>query len=58
MRAVDCPCGEHLEARNDSELVQAATSHASDAHGDEYSEADIRLLVNTTAYDMGADRAS
>ena len=58
MRAVECPCGEHLEARNDAELIQTATGHASEAHGDQYSEADIKLLVNTSAYDLGVDQAS
>lgn len=53
MRAVDCPCGEHLEARNDMELVESARSHASSAHGDQYSDTDIRILVNTAAYDSG-----
>lgn len=54
MRAVDCPCGEHLEARNDSELIQAAKSHASSTHGDQYSDSDIRILVDTSAYDTGS----
>ncbi len=54
MRAVDCPCGEHLEARNDSQLVEEAKRHASDQHGDQYSDADIRVLVDTAAYDTGS----
>lgn len=54
MRAVDCPCGEHLEARNDSELTEAAKRHASSEHGDQYSDADIRVLVDTAAYDTGS----
>lgn len=51
MRAVECPCGEYLEARNDTELLQAAKAHASEAHGDEYRESDLRRLVDTSAYD-------
>lgn len=54
MRAVDCPCGEHLEARNDSQLVEEAKRHASREHGDQYSDADIRVLVDTAAYDTGS----
>lgn len=57
MRAVDCPCGEYLEARNDGELLEEAKRHASAEHGDTYSEADLRVLVNTAAYDVGSDAA-
>ena len=53
MRAVECPCGEYLEARNDTELLQAAKQHAGDAHEGRYSEADLRILVDTKAYDAG-----
>jgi hypothetical protein len=45
MRAVGCPCGEHLEARNDGELIKAAKEHADEDHPNEYSEGDLRLLV-------------
>ena len=38
MRAVECPCGEHLEARNDSELVERAKQHAGETHEGRYSE--------------------
>lgn len=55
MRAVECPCGEYLEARNDRELLEAAKRHAGDEHGDQYSEADLRVLVDTSAYDVGGD---
>lgn len=51
MRAVDCPCGEHLQARNDTELMQAVKQHNGDDHEEKYSEADLIVLVNTTAYD-------
>lgn len=55
MRAVECPCGEHLEARNDHNLLEAAKAHASEAHEgeDQYSETDLRILVDTKAYDTG-----
>ena len=55
MRAVECPCGEHLEARNDSALVQAAKDHANEAHQGEYSDADLRILVDTAAYDAAGE---
>jgi hypothetical protein len=51
MRAVDCPCGEHFEGTNDTQLVAELKRHSSDDHDDEYSEADLRLMVNTSAYD-------
>lgn len=54
MRAVDCPCGEHLEARNDSALIEAAKEHNARDHDEQYSETDLRTLVNTSAYDVGA----
>jgi hypothetical protein len=56
MRAVDCPCGEHLEARNDAELTDAAREHASREHEGRYSDADLRVLVDTTAYDVAGQR--
>ena len=55
MRAVECPCGEVLEARNDHDLLEAAKRHAGEAHVGEgqYSETDLRILVDTKAYDTG-----
>lgn len=52
MRAVDCPCGEHLEARSDAELTDAARRHATSEHEGRYSDADLRVLVDTAAYDV------
>ena len=55
MRAVDCPCGEHFEATNDSQLIDQMKQHASEDHEEgEYSEADLKLLVNRSAYDAVA----
>ena len=51
MRAVECPCGEYLEARNDAELLESAVQHAAEDHEGRYSEAELRTLVNTSAYD-------
>ncbi len=55
MRAVDCPCGEHLEGRNDTDLLEKARAHAAEDHpdDDQYSEVRLRTLVNTAAYDAG-----
>jgi hypothetical protein len=54
MRAVECPCGEHIEGSNDGQILEAMKQHATDEHEGEYSEADLRLLVNTAAYDAAA----
>jgi hypothetical protein len=54
MRAVDCPCGEHFEAHNDTSMLEELKKHADEDHSGEYSEADLRLMVNTTAYDAAA----
>jgi hypothetical protein len=55
VRAVDCPCGEHLEGRNDTDLLEQARTHAATDHPDDerYSEVRLRTLVNTAAYDAG-----
>ena len=57
MRAVDCPCGEHLESRNDLELMEAVKRHANDEHVGQYSDADLRVLVYTTAYDSAGENS-
>ena len=54
MRAVDCPCGEHFEATNDSMMLDQLKEHADEDHSGEYSEADLRLMVNTSGYDASA----
>jgi hypothetical protein len=51
MRAVECPCGEHLEANSDESLFEAARRHADEAHPDRYEDWEIRTLVTTSAYD-------
>jgi hypothetical protein len=54
MRAVECPCGEHLEGNNDETLFQEARKHADEDHPDEYEDWQLRQLVATTAYDSAA----
>ena len=54
MRAVECPCGEHFEAQTDEKILESVKRHADEDHAGEYSEADLRLLVNTSAYDVAA----
>ena len=54
MRAVDCPCGEHLQESNDTQLLESLKQHADEDHEGKYSETDLRVLVTTTAYDAAA----
>lgn len=54
MRAVECPCGEHLEGQNDTKLLEKVKQHANEEHEGKYSEVDLRLLVDTSAYDAAA----
>jgi len=54
MRAVDCPCGEHVEADSDARLIEAIKGHTDEVHPDRYEDADLRILVSTTAYDAAA----
>jgi predicted small metal-binding protein len=53
MRAVDCPCGEHFEGSNDEDLLKQTRDHADQEHPGKYEDADLRLLINTSAYDAG-----
>ena len=54
MRAVDCPCGEHMEADTDAALVEELTEHANDEHEGRYQESELRVLVSTAAYNAAA----
>jgi predicted small metal-binding protein len=49
-RAVDCTCGEHFEARSDSELLDAFRRHADEEHS-EWTEADVKAHLVRFAYD-------
>ena len=51
MRAVDCTCGEHFEGSTDAALFDELKKHADEDHEDDLTEADLRLMVNTSAYD-------
>lgn len=51
MRAVECTCGEHLEARNDTALLETYRAHAQAEHP-EWSEADIKAHLVRDTYDV------
>lgn len=59
MRAVDCPCGEHLQAEGDNALFDLAKQHASERHAEDpaFSEFDLLAMIERVGYDMPAQSA-
>jgi predicted small metal-binding protein len=52
MRAINCPCGHHIEAGDDEELFRLAREHVDRDHPEmERSDAQIRERVAADAYD-------
>jgi predicted small metal-binding protein len=53
MRAIECPCGHHLEGADDEELVRLAREHV-EAHHPEMDRSDeqLRARVAADAYDV------
>jgi predicted small metal-binding protein len=52
MRAIDCPCGHHLEGADDDELFTEAREHVDRDHPEmQRSDEDIRARVTADAYD-------
>jgi predicted small metal-binding protein len=53
MRALECPCGHHLEAADDEELLRLAREHVDREHPEmERSDEQIRARVTADAYDV------
>jgi predicted small metal-binding protein len=53
MRAVDCPCGHHLEATDDEELFRLARDHIERDHPEmDRSDEQIRQRIDADAYDL------
>jgi hypothetical protein len=53
MRALDCACGEHLEAADDEAMAQAVRGHVEQAHPDmQLNDEQIREQVSQQAYDV------
>jgi predicted small metal-binding protein len=54
MRALNCDCGEHLEAANDEALARKVQDHMNDAHPDEQqlSQEEASKFVSDNAYTM------
>ena len=52
MRALDCDCGQHLEAANDEELFERAREHVDRDHPEmQLSDEQVRGIVAEGAYD-------
>jgi predicted small metal-binding protein len=52
MRALDCDCGQHLEAANDEELFELAREHVDRDHPEmQLSDEQVRGIVADGAYD-------
>jgi predicted small metal-binding protein len=52
MRAIDCPCGHHLEGADDEELFRFAREHIDNDHPEmERSDDQVRERITADAYD-------
>ena len=52
MRAIDCPCGHHLEGADDDELFRLAREHVDRDHPEmRRDDAQIRERIANDAYD-------
>jgi len=53
MRAIECPCGHHLEGTDDEELFRLAREHIERDHPEMgRSDEQIRLRIAADAYDL------
>jgi MFS family permease len=53
MRAIDCPCGHHLEGADDEELFRLAREHVDRDHPEmQRSDAELRQRIAADAYDL------
>jgi predicted small metal-binding protein len=51
MRALDCNCGQHLEAATDEELFRAVRAHIDQAHPElQLTDQEIRDLMVVKGY--------
>ena len=53
MRAIECPCGHHLEGADDEELVSLARAHVDRDHPEmQRTDEELRERVAADAYDV------
>lgn len=58
MRAIECPCGHHLEAGDDEQLYQLCREHVDRDHPDmQRTDAQIHERVAADAYDVAPTTA-
>jgi rhodanese-related sulfurtransferase len=56
MRAIECPCGHHLEGADDEQLIQLARQHVEEHHPEmERSDEQLRARIAADAYDVVAE---
>lgn len=52
MRALDCACGQHLEAADDEQLFAQARAHVDQEHPEMgLDDGQVRAIVQSGAYD-------
>ena len=57
MRAIECPCGHHLEGADDEELFRLAREHVDSEHPElQRTDAQLRERVAADAYDVQVAR--
>ena len=55
MRAIECPCGHHLEGADDGELFRLAREHVDRDHPEmQRTDAQLRERIAADAYDVVA----
>jgi predicted small metal-binding protein len=53
MRAIECPCGHHLEGADDDELFRLAREHIISDHPDmQRTDEELRERIAADAYDV------
>jgi predicted small metal-binding protein len=53
MRALECPCGHHLEGADDEELFRLAREHIDREHPEmDRTDEQIRARVSADAYEL------
>jgi hypothetical protein len=51
VQAMDCACGEHLEAADDEELFRVVRLHVDQHHPDlQLTDEHVRVLIEANAY--------
>ena len=57
MRAIDCPCGHHLEGEDDEELFRKAREHVDRDHPEmQRSDDELRDRIAADTYDVATTR--